>query len=116
MKKLLIILSLLVACTKPNIPTPLPPPTVKDIFATPQSTVSNGDNIYFNLKSPGTGTYTLTMFDSVTTQVITRERFKGKNGLNNLKIYTSSLPIKYLYLVLMDSANTQIGKTTLIIN
>ena len=115
MKKLFIILLLLFACTKPNIPTPVPP-VVKDIFATSQSTVSNGDNIYFNLKSPGTGTYTLTMFDSVSAQVITRERFKGKNGINNLRIYTSSLPIKYLYLVLMDSANTQIGKTKLIIN
>jgi hypothetical protein len=115
MKRLVIILLLLVACTKPNIPTPVPP-AVKDIFATSQSTVSNGDNIYFNLKSPGTGTYTLTMFDSVTTQVITRERFKGKNGINNLRIYTSSLPVKYLYLILMDSTNTQIGKTKLIIN
>jgi hypothetical protein len=115
MKKIIIILLLLVACTKPNIPPPVPP-VVKDIFATSQSTVSNGDNIYFNLKSPGTGTYTLTMFDSVTNQVVTRERFKGKNGINNLKIYTSSLPIKYLYLVLIDSANTQIGKTKLIIN
>jgi hypothetical protein len=115
MKKLVIILLLLIACKKTDIPT-LVPPVVKDIFATSQSTVSNGDNIYFNLKSPGTGTYTLTMFDSITNQVITRERFKGKNGINNLKIYTSSLPIKYLYLVLMDSANTQIGKTTLIIN
>ena len=116
MKRLAIILLLLVACKKTDIPTPTPPPVVKDIFATSQSTVSNGDYIYFNLKSPGTGTYTLTMFDSVTTQVVTRERFKGKNGINNLRIYTSSLPIKYLYLILMDSANTQIGKTTLIIN
>jgi hypothetical protein len=116
MKRLAIILLLLVACKKTDIPTPVPPPVVKDIFATSQSTVSNGDNIYFNLKSPGTGTYTLTMFDSVTTQVITRERFKGKNGINNLRIYTSSLPVKYLYLILMDSANTQIGKTKLIIN
>jgi hypothetical protein len=115
MKRLVIILLLLVACTKPNIPTPVPP-AVKDIFATSQNTVSNGDYIYFNLKSPGTGTYTLTMFDSVTTQVVTRERFKGKNGINNLRIYTSSLPVKYLYLILMDSTNTQIGKTKLIIN
>jgi len=116
MKRLAIILLLLVACKKTDIPTPIPPPVVKDIFATSQNTVSNGDNIYFNLKSPGTGTYTLTMFDSVTTQVITRERFKGKNGINNLRIYTSSLPVKYLYLILMDSTNTQIGKTKLIIN
>jgi len=112
MKRLAVILLLLVACKKTDIPTPAPP--VKDIFATSQNTVSNGDNIYFNLKSPST--YTLTMFDSVTTQVITRERFKGKNGINNLRIYTSSLPVKYLYLILMDSTNTQIGKTKLIIN
>ena len=116
MKKLLIILLLLVACKKTEVPLPTPPPASKDIFAAPQNTVSNGDYIYFNLKSPGTGTYTLTIFDSVTTQVVTRERFKGKNGINNLRIYTSSLPVKYLYLILMDSTNTQIGKTKLIIN
>ena len=114
MKRLAIILLLLVACKKTDIPTPIPPPVVKDIFATSQNTVSNGDNIYFNIKS--SSTYTLTMFDSINNQVVTRERFKGKTGINNLKIYTSSLPIKYLYLILIDSANTQIGKTKLIIN
>ena len=111
MKKLLIIL-LLVGCTK-IVPTPPPTPN-KDIFSMPQNAVSNGDEILFSLNK--TGTYTLTMGDSITNQVITRERFNGKAGENKLKIYTKSLPIKYLYLVLMDSTNTQIGKTTLIIN
>jgi hypothetical protein len=76
--------------------------------------VSNGSEIVFSLKKAGT--YTLTMGDSVTNQVVTRERFKGKVGENKLKIYTKSLPIKYLYLILEDSTKTQIGKTAITIN
>jgi len=68
----------------------------------------------FNLKLAGI--YTLTMGDSVTSQVITRERFTGKVGENKLKIYTSSLPVKYLYLLLEDESKIQIGKTTITIN
>jgi hypothetical protein len=111
MKKLLIILLLLSACKKVDVqPTP---PTVQDIFSVTESTVSNGGDIYFDLKSAGT--YTLTMLDE-TQNVITRERISGKVGQNKLKIYTSSLPVKYLYLVLEDQSRTQIGKTTIKIN
>ncbi len=49
-------------------------------------------------------------------QVITRERINGKVGQNKLKIYTSSLPVKYLYLILEDNTRTQISKTSIIIN
>jgi hypothetical protein len=56
------------------------------------------------------------MTDSATSQVVTRERFLGKVGENKFKIYTNSLPVKYLYLTLEDSAKTQLGKTVLIIN
>jgi hypothetical protein len=111
MKKLLFIL-LLTGCTK-IAPTPPPAPN-KDIFSVSQSTVSNGDEITFNLKAAGI--YTLTMSDSVSDQVITRERFNGKFGENKLKIYTRTLPVKYLYLVLEDASKTQIGKTTITIN
>ena len=111
MKKLLIIL-LLTGCTK-IAPTLTPPPN-KDIFSVSQSTISNGADIIITLKSPGI--YTLTMGDSTTSQVITRERFTGKVGENKLKIYTNSLPVKYLYLLLEDGSKTQIGKTTIIIN
>jgi len=111
MKKLLFILLLLSACKKVDVqPTP---PTVQDIFSVAESTVSNGGDIYFDLKS--SGTYTLTMLDQ-TQNVITRERISGKVGQNKLKIYTSSLPVKYLYLVLEDQSHTQIGKTTIKIN
>jgi hypothetical protein len=111
MKKLLFIL-LLTGCTKVT-PTPTPTPN-KDIFSTSQSTVTNGMEIMFTLKTAGT--YTLTMRDSATNQVITRERFSGKVGENKLKIYTISLPVKYLYLVLEDASKTQIGKTSITIN
>jgi len=112
MKKLLIIL-LLTGCTKIT-PTPPTPSSTKDIFSVSQSTVSNGADIIIILKSAGK--YTLTMGDSVTSQVITRERFIGKVGENKLKIYTSSLPVKYLYLLLEDESKSQIGKTTITIN
>jgi hypothetical protein len=111
MKKLFIILLLLSACKKIEVQPQ--PPVVQDIFSVTESTVSNGGDIYFNLKS--SGIYTLTILDE-TQNVITRERISGKIGQNKLKIYTSSLPVKYLYLVLEDQSHTQIGKTAITIN
>jgi hypothetical protein len=111
MKKLLAILLLLSACKKIDVQPQ--PPVIQDIFSVAESTVSNGGDIYFDLKAAGT--YTLTMLDE-TQNVITRERISGKIGQNKLKIYTSSLPVKYLYLVLEDQSHTQIGKTTIKIN
>jgi hypothetical protein len=113
MKRLLIILALaLVSCRKMDVPAPVS--VVKDIFTTAKSTVTDGSEIVFNLKS--SGTYTLTMIDSAANQVVTRERFAGKIGENKLKIYTKSLSATYLYLILEDGSKVQIGKTTIIIN
>jgi hypothetical protein len=112
MKKLLIIL-LLTGCTKVT-PTPQPIANNTSIFSVARSSVNDGDNISFDLKYAGT--YTLTMGDSTTNQVLTRERFIGKTGTNNLKIYTRSLSVKYLYLILEDSTKKQVGKTTIVIN
>jgi hypothetical protein len=113
MKRLLIILTLaLVSCRKMDVPAPVP--TVKDIFTVAKSTVTDGSEIVFNLKS--SGTYTLTMIDSAANQVVTREKFTGKIGENKLKIYTKSLSATYLYLILEDGSKVQIGKTTIIIN
>jgi hypothetical protein len=111
MKKLLFILLLLSACKKIDVQPQ--PPMVQDIFSVAESTVSNGGEIIFDLKTAGI--YTLTMID-VNQQVITRERINGKVGQNKLKIYTSSLPVKYLYLVLEDQSKTEIGKTAIKIN
>ncbi len=116
MKKVLLVLFgivLLVGCTKFD-EFPTPPPTQTDIFSVKESTVTNGQEIKFNLKTEGI--YTLTLFDSTTQQVVTRERINGKIGINNLKLYTKSLPIKYLYLTLEDQNSVEVGKTLLIIN
>lgn len=114
MKKfILIYLILLVGCTKPDLP--LPEVLAKDdIFSVTESSVSNGQSIHFDL--PAIGTYTLTLINKETGQVISRERFTGQNGENVKKIYTNSLPKGYLYLVLEDKDKKELNKTTIIIN
>lgn len=103
----------IIACRKVYVePTPQPAPT--DIFSVKEATISNNADILFNLKSEGI--YTLTLFDSVSQNVVTRERIVGKLGNNSLKLYTNSLPARYLYLSLEDENSVQIGKTLLIIN
>jgi hypothetical protein len=112
MKKIVFILLLsLVACRKTQvIPTPEP---VVNIFSVTESNVTNGQEIQFDLSKDGV--YTLTIGDSVTNQVLTRERFNGKIGINKKKIYTKGLQSKYLYLLLEDVTKNKLGKTTIII-
>jgi hypothetical protein len=113
MKKIILIsLILLVGCTKPDLPTPTMP--VEKIFNVGESSVVNGQSIYFDL--PSAGTYTLTLIDKESGQVISRERFIGQNGENVKKIYTKSISVKYLYLLLEDVTKKEISKTTIIIN
>ena len=115
MKKILFILVLtLVGCKKIVPPAPVVSSNNKEFFSVSENTVKNGDLMNFNLTTGGT--YTLTMIDTVQNQVISRERFTGKIGLNSLKIYTNTLPTKYLNVVLKDQNNVQIGKTKIIIN
>jgi hypothetical protein len=100
-------------CRKLDV-VPTPPPAPSDIFSVKETSIGNGEQIKFNLKTEGV--YTLTLFDSVGQQVVTRERIIGKIGENSLKLYTKSLPVRYLYLSLEDENSVQIGKTLLIIN
>ena len=93
---------------------PTPPPINKEFFNSPENNVKNGDLINFNLTTGGV--YTLTMIDTVQNQVVSRERFTGKVGLNSLKIFTNTLPTKNLSVVLKDQNNNQVGKTRIIIN
>jgi len=112
MKKILFIFVILLwGCTKPELPTPTPP--VEKIFSVGESKVINGQSIYFDL--PSAGTYTLTLIDKESGQVISRERFIGQSGENIKKIYTNSIQSQYLYLLLQDVTKTEIGKTTIII-
>ena len=103
----------IVSCTKPDLPVP-ELTTNKEFFTLTENNVKNGDIIRFNLTTEGV--YTLTMIDTPQNQVVSRERFTGKVGLNYLKIYTNSLPTKYLSVELKDQNNNQIGKTRIIIN
>jgi hypothetical protein len=112
MKKIIFIFVVLLwGCTKPELPTPTPP--VEKIFSVSESKVVNGQSIYFDL--PSAGTYTLTLIDKESGQVISRERFIGQSGENIKKIYTNSIQYQYLYLLLQDVTKTEIGKTTIII-
>jgi hypothetical protein len=87
---------------------------VEKIFNVGESKVVNGQSIHFDL--PSAGTYTLTLIDKESGQVISRERFIGQNGENVKKIYTKSISVKYLYLLLEDVTKKEISKTTIIIN
>jgi hypothetical protein len=115
MKKALIIMAVAVlfgGCTKYEIEPAPSPPIIKDIFSVSQSTVTNAQT--FNFTLPSTGPYTLTLIDSLTKQVISREKIYGGAGLNTRNIYTKTIQSKYLQLVLLDANNNQIGKTTII--
>jgi hypothetical protein len=113
MKKILFIfVILLVGCTKVDIPPPTMP--VEKIFSVSESSIVNGQSIHFDL--PSTGVYTLSLIDKQSGQVVSRERFTGQYGENVKKIYTKSLSVKYLYLLLEDVTKKEIGKTTIIIN
>jgi len=112
MKKILFILILsLVACRKTQFP-PIPQ-HVPNIFSVKESSVENGQEIQFELTK--IGVYTLTLSDSVSKQVLTRERFIGQIGQNKKKIYTKGLESKYLYLLLEDVTKNKLGKTIIIV-
>jgi hypothetical protein len=110
MKKMyFIFLLMIVACTSDELQ--LESVVVKDTFEVVENTVSDKEAITFTLEKEGI--YTLTLLDG--NQVVSREKFVGKQGRNSLTLYTRTLQTKYLYLVLQDSNNNQIGKTTIII-
>lgn len=112
MKKILFILLLaLGACKKIDTPSP---PQVTDIFSVTESIVTDNSDISFKLNT--SGMYIIKMVDKSTDQVIFKERIDGKVGVNTIKIYTRTLPVKYLYLILDDSGGNQIYKTTIVIN
>lgn len=113
MKKIILIsLILMVGCTKPELP--LPEVLANDnIFSVTESSVVNGQSIYFDL--PSAGVYTLTMTDKETGQVISRERFIGQIGENIKKIYINSIQPQYLYLSIEDATKNEIKKTIIVL-
>lgn len=111
MKKLIFLLILILTSCVTEVIEPIPP-VVQKIFDTKESKVTNGQSIHFNL--PADGTYTLSLIDKESGQVISREKFTGKAGENVKKIYINSIQVQYLYLLLEDVAKKEIGKTTII--
>lgn len=104
-----ILLLMLAACTSDELqPEPI---AEVDTFSLTESTLADRGVIVFTLEKEGI--YTLTLSDG--NQVVSREKFAGKQGRNKLTLYARTLQTKYLYLVLQDSYNNQIGKTTIII-
>lgn len=112
MKKIVFVFVLLFwGCTKPELPTPEPP--VEKIFNVGESNVIDNQSIYFDL--PSAGVYFLVLIDKETGQVISREKFAGQSGENVKKIYTKTIQVRYLYLVLEDGDRNQLKKTTIIV-
>ena len=103
----------IISCRKVEV-IPQPQPINKDIFTQSNVSVVDGQDIQFNLVSAGK--YTLTLFDSTTNQVVSKERFTGIVGDNIKKIYTKSLSQKTLYLYLTDESNNKIKQTKITIN
>ena len=89
-------------------------PQTIDIFKLEQSTLGNKSEITFKVEKEGV--YIVTMIDKNTNQVISREKIKCVMGNNKIKIYTKTIPTRYLYLRLEDSFNNQLGNTIIIIN
>jgi hypothetical protein len=112
MKKLIILCLLIFTSCVSEVIEPIPISTKEKIFNVKESKVTDGQDIYFDL--PIAGTYTLTLIDKETNQVVSRERFSGKVGENTRKIYISSIQAQYLYVLLQDVAKSEIGKTTII--
>lgn len=113
MKKVLLILLLaLGACKKTNI-QPVPPQAT-DIFSKNESIITKDSDISFNLDK--SGIYVFKLIDKNTDQVISKEKINGKIGMNTIKLYVRTIPVKYLYLVLDDEGGNQVNKTTIIIN
>jgi hypothetical protein len=109
MKRILyLFLILLVGCSGPELVMP-EGLSIDDIFSVSESSVTNGESLHFDL--PEKGTYTLTLIDKESGQVVGRDKFIGQSGENVRKIYTKSLQSRYLYLLLEDVAKKELGKT-----
>ena len=109
---LLCCIGFMVSCTKMEI-DPAPQPKIDvDIFSLKELPVSDGEEVMFKLTSDSL--YVLKLVDVQTNQVLSKEKIKGIIGPNKIKIYTKSLPSKYLYLVLEDGNKKEINKTTII--
>ena len=115
MKKLLIfILLILFSCQKDFIEDiELTVPREDMVFKVKESSVHDGQTIFFETDSEGQ--HTLVIFDTETQSVVSKETFTAKLGLNDRVLYTKSLPKKKLQLILYQDS-TELKKTSIIVN
>jgi len=108
----LLIFSLsLTSCYKENI-EPLPKPVV-DIFSVSEVSVSDSDQLSFNMEKEGS--FILKIQDYNTGQILSKEKINLITGNNSVKIYTKSLPVGVLYLILDDLNKNEVKRTKIII-
>jgi len=112
MKRLIFILFLFLVSCMNEVVEPIPQLN-KNIFSQQENSITNGSEIQFELTK--NGIYFLSMIDTETNQLVTKERFVGIIGVNKLNIYTKSIQSRYLYLVLHDENKIELNKTKLVL-
>lgn len=112
MKKiiLLIIILLAVACAKDPI-IEYVKYIDKEFFDSESLVVKDATPVEFNL--PFEGTYSLSVENEFTQQIITKELFKGVEGVNKLNIYTKAIPSGAYFITLRDENGNEIKKTNI---
>lgn len=103
---------LIVSCTIEDV-LPAAKPAPIEVFKSNEVIITNGAEISFDLQKDGF--YKLVLVDKTTGEVIGREKINGVVGTNKLNVYTKSIQVQYLYLLLEDSFGNIVNKTTLII-
>jgi len=103
----------IISCRKIEI-IPEPQPINKDVFEKSEVSVVDGQDIEFTLQN--SGKYSFVLYDTITQNVVSKEKFMGMTGNNVKKIYTKSLSQKSLYLYLTDENNNRIKQTKITIN
>lgn len=114
MKKYLIILLLLLfSCEKDFIDGGgISVPREDMIFKASESSVVDGQTIFFETTSESNHTFVI--FDLETQSTISKQSFISKIGLNDITLYTKILPKKTLELILYKGS-TEYKKTLIIV-
>jgi len=113
-KYLILILLLLFSCQKDLLDDLEPTLPQEDmIFKVEESSVVDGQTIFFNIDSEVK--HTLIIFDTERKSVVAKQSFRPTIGLNDFQIFTKSLPKKKLQLILLKLSD-EIKSTYIIIN
>ena len=107
---ILICVLYLTACSKDDIlPVEVLKPT--NIFTLNEYSISNGEEVGFELKE--NGTYILKLVNYQTNQVLSKEKITGKIGVNLINVYTNTLPVNQFYLILETDRGNELSKVKL---